>query len=116
MRKLIAISLFSFLVTLARAQTYHVAILPDSSLPFGTIASEVAHNCKGVVITTGEGKTDYRLKADYAGAGMGGSPSGASLVLFNSEGIVVYAKETRFIHNAFKDMCKEYLGKKTREH
>jgi len=116
MRKLIVISLFSLLVTRASAQTYSVAILPGSNLPYGTIASELAHNCKGMVITTGEGKTDYRLKADYAGAGLGGDPSGASLALFNSEGVLVYAKETRFIHNAFKDMCKDYLGKKKGKH
>jgi hypothetical protein len=110
MKKHIAISVFSFLATLASAQT--VAIVPGSDLPYGTIASELANNCKGVVMSIGEGKTDYLLKADYAGSGMRGSPSGASLTLFNSDGVVVYAKETRFIHNAFKDMCKDYLGKK----
>jgi hypothetical protein len=110
MKNHIAISVFSFLATVASAQT--VAIVHRSSLPYGTIASELARNCKGVVVTIDEAKADYLLKADYAGAGYGGEPSGASLTLSSSDGVVVYAKETRFIRNAFKDMCKDYLAKK----
>ena len=104
---MLAILLF---VPLVGAQTY-IGVVPSSTLPYGTIASEISHNCKNVVHTVDADKSAYALRADYQGLGFDHEPSGASLALFDAKGNVVWAKETRHIHNAFKDLCNEYLEK-----
>ena len=65
-----------------------------------------------LLVTTDQNKASYTLKADYAGFNPRGEPSGASLTLFGLNGDVVYAKETRLIHNAFKDICQYLRTKK----
>ena len=98
------------------ARTY-IIIAPDSSLPFGTVASGLPGNCKNVVLTTDKTKADYVLKADYMGVVVGkrfctDGPWGVSLTLFNSAGDVIYAKEgNRHTDSIFKAMCKKLLPK-----
>jgi 3-dehydroquinate synthase class II len=84
----------------------------DYVIPFGEIVADITHYCKNVVIATDEdankGKVDYVLKVEYDSSFSGGT----SVMLFDRTGHVAYIKKTRHIHNAFKDMCKDYLGKK----
>jgi hypothetical protein len=108
---------------LANAQTY---IGISGTIPATTVSANVATFCKDkVVITADPDKMEYMLTANFTGwnwgegaCGMYGCnatskypDAGAALTLLNGKGNVVYAKETRAIHNAFKDMCKDYFGK-----
>ena len=127
MKKYIAITVLSLFATLASAQTY-VGLSDKSTIPATTITENVQKFCKGnVVITNNEDKAEYMLVANFTGYGFEGNAiqsaiyeathapdAGAAIALVYKGGDVVYSKSTREIHNAFKDMCKDYFGKKKR--
>ncbi len=102
----------------AGAQKAYVGISDKSTIPATTIAANVTKYCKNVEITFDEDKAQYLLRVDFTGYGWTdynlGQPydAGASLILVDNQGRLVYSKQTNAIHNAFKDMCKDYFGKK----
>lgn len=127
------IPLILVLTTLASAQTY-VYIVPNLPPPasngnttvqvcvgvgwcstdgayvfsYENAVTNLQHYCKKVVITSEAAKADYALKTSYQSDFNGG----LTVILLNREGSIVYSQKTRHIHNAFKDMCKDFLEKK----
>jgi len=121
--KYIAIAVLFLLATLASAQTY-VGLSDKSTVPYTTIVSNMQKFCGGnVIITTDENKAQYMLLVNFTGYGWEtplymathAPDAGAALALIDNQGSIVYSKETKAIHNAFKDMCKDYFGSKKKK-
>jgi hypothetical protein len=108
-----------------------VVISSASTIPQATIAAEMQKYCKGVQITA-DLDAPLIITASFTGWNWGagscstspysgatscsqrsGTPdAGAAVTLVDKHGTVLYAKQTRAIKNAFKDVCKDYLNKK----
>jgi hypothetical protein len=117
--------LFLLSTTVCYSQATLIGLSTDSTIPPATIATNVMKYCSkaNISITTDNTKAQYILQADFTGYGWSFDDTaiyqathepdaGAALLLFDSKGNVVYSKQTKSIHNAFKDMCKDYFKKK----
>jgi hypothetical protein len=83
---------------------------PEFVFTYENAVSNLTKHCKRTVIAADAEKADYVLRTRYDDDFNGG----LTVTLLNKDGDVVYSKKTRHISNAFKDMCKDFLEKKSR--
>ena len=114
MKKYIAVAVLMLASLAASAETLYVYVDPRSELSSGDVYQGLqSKGCANVTVTADRSEADFELLANYAGLGIGNLPAGANLSLLDvAQGHIVYGKSTRLIHSAFKDMCKDYFGKK----
>jgi hypothetical protein len=119
------------MLTISATAQQKVVISSASTIPQETIAAEMQKYCKNVTIVA-DLDAPLLITARFTGWNWGAgscssSPytgvtscgqrsetpdAGAAVTLEDKHGTVLYAKQTRAIKNAFKDVCKDYLNKK----
>lgn len=108
---LVAVFVFAVICG-AHCQTIQVQYSSASTIPEATVVANVMKYCKGVEITDNKDNAQYVLTANFNWIWYSTVPnSGASLLLIDSKGKAVYAKEAKQIHAAFKAMCRDYFGR-----
>jgi hypothetical protein len=99
---------FSLILTATMSTAQESAtrvVLVNSNIPNGAIYREVNDRCHGLIVTSNAAKADLALEAQVS-TEQANHNEHTWLTLFNKDGDVVFATETRSTGNAVKDVCE----------